>query len=189
MIALRATIVRPILLLLVALPIALVAAPHHAAARPADVQVTADADMRFGEFAVFGRGSRTLSAYGGSIDEGVFAIPGSIVAPAQFTVSYDRGNESRRPIDVSIEVSLLEAGSVTQGGVTAQLSQFVSDLPNAANLRVGEPIAIQIQHCMERICGRTFRVGGRLDVAQSSGGARLTIALPVQAVLLNRRDD
>jgi len=145
--------------------------------------------MRFGAFAVFGRGARSLSAYGGVSDEAIFPIPGSVVAPAQFTVSFDRGNESRRPIDVEIQLLLLDPGPVVQGGVSATLSNLATDLPGAASLIPGQPIILTLQRCVSRICSRTFRLGGRLEIARSSGGAQLRIPLMLEATLVSASRD
>ncbi|WP_338468531.1 DUF4402 domain-containing protein [Novosphingobium sp. ZN18A2] len=155
-----------------------------ALANPPSVSVTADNDLAFGRMIVFSQGSRTVSYTGTVQDSGVMNLPGSTARPAQFTVTFDRGNQSRRPLDVMIELVVFPASQVIVGGVTARLGQFDSDLPGASVLTAGQVYQIEFANCVTRTCSRTFHVGGRLDVTRAFGGAAIAIPIPVNATLV-----
>ena len=161
----------------------LLASPAPAAV-PA-LTVTADAALRFGAFVVPSSGSRTVSASGAVVNDGIFPLASTPVGPSQFTVAYDRGNQNGKPITVTFQMMLSSVPTVTQTGVSGRLSAFDSDLPGAALLVPGRVVTYTIANCTTRICAKSFRVGARLDVTRSSGGANLTIALPVIATLLS----
>ena len=168
---------------LLALSLLLPAGPA-ATAVPA-LSVTPDAALRFGTFVVPSSGSRTVSASGAVINEAIFPVASAPVGPSQFTVSYDRGNQESKPITVTFQVILSSVSPVTQTGVSGRLSRFDSDLPGAAVLVPGRVVTYTIANCTTRICAKTFRIGARIDVTRSSGGASLTIALPVIATLVS----
>ena len=73
---------------------------------------------------------------------------------------------------------------VSQAGVTGSLAGFVSDFPGAAVLVPGQVFTYTMPSCPTRTCSKTFRIGARLDVTRTSGGAALTIALPMTATLI-----
>jgi len=154
------------------------------AATPA-VTLSADAPLRYGAFVVFSSGSRTVSATGAVTNVSITPIASAPVGPAQFTVAYDRGNQNGKPITVVLQVVLASAPQVSQGGVTGRLSAFDSDLPGALNLLPGQAVTYTIANCTTRVCSKTFRVGARLDVTRSTGGAALSIQLPVLATLIS----
>ncbi len=147
--------------------------------------VTADAALRFGAFVVPSSGSRTVSASGAVINDAIFPVASAPVGPSQFTVAYDRGNQNPKAIRVTFQMVLSSVPAVTQTGVSGRLSAFDSDLPGAALLVPGRIVTYTIANCTTRICAKSFRVGARLDVTRRSGGANLTIALPVIATLVS----
>ncbi len=155
-----------------------------AAADPPSVSVTHIAELRFGSFLVFGSGSRLVGPSGQIIDSQIYPTPAEPAGPAQFTVSYDRGNESRRPLRIVIELALSAAPPVVLGGINAALSNFTSDLPGGGVLAPGQVVTVTLDNCTQRVCSRTFRIGGRIDVHRSWGAGRLTFPLLVDAAVV-----
>jgi hypothetical protein len=147
--------------------------------------ITPDTVLRFGAFVVITSGSRTVSASGTVTNTSVFPVGSSPVGPAQFTVTYDRGNNNQKPLDVVFEVILAGVSPVNQAGVTGRLSGFDSDLTGAAVLVPGQAYRYTIPNCVTRTCSKSFRVGARLDVTRSSGGGDLTIPLPMVANIIS----
>lgn len=154
-------------------------------AAPESLTVTPDTPLRFGTFVVISQGSRTVNANGTVINAGVFPLPAAVTGPAQFTVTYDRGNNSPKPLNITFQVILGSVATVRQAGVTGTISAFDSDLAGANMLTPGQAYSFTIANCVARTCSKSFRVGGKLDVTQSSGGADLTIALPMIANLIS----
>jgi hypothetical protein len=113
-----------------ALIFALLAGPG-AAAKVPQVEITPDADLRFGSILVFGSGARVVSPSGSVTDLGLHSVASGDTGPAAFTISYDRGNESRRAIDLEIELVFAQPSAQVLGGVSGRLSAFETDLPGA----------------------------------------------------------
>lgn len=170
--------------LLLALSCALALSAPVEAVPPA-VSVRQEAPLRFGSFMVFGSGSRTVGTSGEIFDAGIVGAGDETPAPAVFTVSYDRGNESRRSLDIEIDVTLASVPPVTLGGIRASLSSLSSDLPGGGALVPGDPVRITMTGCTQRVCARSFRIGGRLDVSRSYGAGQLTLPLLVDAVVVS----
>jgi len=162
----------------------MLAAAAPAGAKVPEVRVTADADLRFGRFMVFGSGTRTVSASGAVSDVAIVALEGSSTGPASFTVSYDRGNESRHVIDLEFDVVFTVPPRVRDAGIEGNLSAFETDLPGATRVAPGQAIRIAIPNCRTRVCSRSFNVGARLEVTRHFGGARLAIPIPVDVVVI-----
>jgi len=156
-----------------------------AVAAPESLTVTADAQLRFGAFIVVSQGSRRVSANGTVTNDSIYPVGNSPVGPAQFTVTYDRGNANQKPLNIVFDVSLAGVSPVNQAGVRGTLSAFDSDLAGASVLVPGRSYRATITNCVTRTCSQTFRVGARLDVSRSSGGGVLTIALPIVANLIS----
>lgn len=154
-----------------------------------EVRVSADSELRFGTFMVFGRGARTVGVNGTVTDESIVALEGTVPGPAQFTVIYDRGNESgnsgRQTRDIEIEIYISPSQRVRDGGVEGALSNLTTDLPGALRVTEGQPVRISIPNCRTRTCSRTFKVGATLNVDRTYGGASLAIPIPVDAVLIS----
>ena len=159
--------------------------PAPAPAAVPTLTVTADAALRFGTFVVPSSGSRTVSANGTVINEAILPVASAPVGASQFTVAYDRGNQDHKPITVTFQVVLGSVSPATLPGVSGRLSGFDSNLPGAGVLVPGRIVTQTIANCITRVCARTFRIGARLDVTRSSGGASLTIGLPVIATLIS----
>lgn len=140
--------------------------------------------LSFGSFVVFSQGSRTVSATGDVTSVAVEPAGHDVAFPASFVVSYDRGNESRRPISLAIEVQLLNPQQVTAGGLVGSLSGFTTDLGGFAGITPGQVVTLAIDNCTTRICSRAFRIGARLDVQRNYGGGQVSIPLPVTAALV-----
>ncbi len=157
--------------------------PAHAV--PESLTISADANLRFGAFVVIASGSRTVRANGAVTNASIFPIVTVPTGPAQFTVTYDRGNQSGKPVDITFQVLMSSISAVNVNGVTGTLSSFDSDLEGAAVFVPGQAYSFTIRNCSQRACSKTFRVGGRIDVSRSSAGATLTIALPMIATLIS----
>lgn len=164
---------------------AVLAQADPAAAAPEGLTVTADAQLRFGAFIVVSQGSRRVSANGTVTSDSIYPVGNAAVGPAQFTVTYDRGNNNHKPINVIFEVILAGVSPVNQSGLRGALSTFDSDLAGAGVLVPGRAYSVTIANCAARTCSKTFRIGARLDVTRSSGGGVLSIALPIIANLIS----
>lgn len=159
--------------------------PSPALADPARTTVKADMRLDFGKMVVVDNGSRRISPGGVVTDSGVLSAPGNTTRPAQFTVAYDRGNESRRPLDVTVEVVLSAPGTVASGGVSGKLSAFETDLPEYGSVAPGQVVRVALQGCVQRVCSRSFRVGARIDLARRYGGGTLAMPLPIDATVIS----
>ena len=158
--------------------------PAPALAAPATVTVTADQALRFGSFFTDTTGSRTVTSAGSVSGTAIIPLTGSVPGPAQFTLTYDRGNNANVAYALLISVLVPGAASEVNGGVTGTISRFDTDLPGVGTLLPGQTAQVTLIGCRRRICSRTFRVGGTLQVARTSGGAQLAIPLPVVVTVL-----
>lgn len=154
---------------------------------PRQIVITPDSDLRFGRFLVFGSGARVVSASGATTNYSVFPVPGDLTGPARFTVTYDRGNNSRKARDIEIDIVISNPTPATVGGVSGRVSALQTDLPGVGAILPGQPFRISMPNCQTRTCSRSFQVGGRIDVTRSAGGASLTIPLPIDGILVSDR--
>ena len=153
------------------------------AAEPS-VTVSADQLLRFGSFFTDTAGSRSVSANGTVSGTAIIPVTGASPGPAQFTITYDRGNNAN--VNYSLLVSVMMPGSASQvsGGVTGTIARFDTDLPGISVLLPGQTAQTTLIGCRRRICSRTFRVGGTLQVTRTRGGAQLAIPLPIVVTVL-----
>ena len=156
-----------------------------ALAKPASIDIVPQKQLRFGSFGVMSSGSRVVSPSGAVTSVGIVPVQGSVTGPAEFTIVYDRGNESKRSLSLVIEVTLLPAPPMNQRGLVATVSDYTTDLANAPTLAPGQPVTLAIDNCLTRQCSRTFRVGGRLQIQRSSRGGPISIPLPITANLIS----
>ncbi len=157
-------------------------APAVQAAAPS-ISVRSDQDLRFGVFYTDTAGSRTVSSSGAISGTSIVPIGASSAGPAQFTITYDRGNNANTAY--ALQVQLLISGvTLRVGGVTGVLSSFSTDLPGVGTLLPGQAAFYTIKGCQRQICTQTFRVGGKLDITRTSGGAALALALPLTVMLI-----
>ncbi|NCP22512.1 MAG: DUF4402 domain-containing protein [Erythrobacter sp.] len=156
-------------------------APASLTAKPQDVRVRNQSDLSFGTFMVVDKGSRSVSATGAVADRAIVTLEGRQPSPARFTVEYDRGNESKQVLEVTIELVMSAPSSVRFGGVDARLSAFETDLPGHSRVTSGEAMTVRLTNCRTRVCSRTFAIGGRLDLTRSFGGAKIDIPIIVDA--------
>jgi hypothetical protein len=158
------------------------AAPALAAAP--SVTVNADQALRFGTFFTDTTGTRTVSATGAVTGSAIVPLTGTAPGPAQFTFTYDRGNNAN--VAYSLLISVLVPGTASQvsGGVTGTIARFDTDLPGVSVLLPGQTAQVTLVGCQRQICSRTFRIGGTLQVARTSGGAQLAIPLPIVVTVL-----
>lgn len=156
--------------------------PGHAA--PVSVTVSADQALRFGSFFTDTTGTRSVSATGSVTGSAIIPLAGTAPGPAQFTFTYDRGNNAN--VAYSLLISVLVPGTASQvnGGVTGTIARFDTDLPGVTTLLPGQSAQVTLTGCQRRTCSRTFRVGGTLQVARTSGGADLAIPLPIVVTVL-----
>lgn len=152
-----------------------------------DLQVINNAPLRFGTFAVPTSGYREISASGAITSSGIFVINDSGAGPARFTVQYDRGNNSRKSITVSVELVFSAAPVFRNGGLVANLTRYQTDLPGYGVIDAGQPVRIELRNCITRVCATSFQVGGRLDVVRSFGGGMVDIPIPIDAVAVEVR--
>lgn len=162
----------------------LMAAP--AIAKPQEVRVRSQGELSFGTFMVLGSGSRSVSASGAVIDSAIVTLDGRQPRPARFTIEYDRGNESKHVLDVTIELVMSAPSSLRFGGVNARLSAFETDLPGHSRVEAGEAMTIRLTECRTRVCSGTFTVGGRLEISRNFGGARVDIPINIDARVVDR---
>ena len=171
-----------------------------ARAASANISLTADTKLRFGTFVAFNGGSRTVSATGVVTNDRIWPVTATgsgqgsgrvsetSTGPAQFTLTYDRGNGDHEPLSLTIQLILLAPAPVAITGVSGSLSGFDTDLPGVANLQPGQSIPATISNCTTRLCTLSFHIGARLDVSRSGAGASLSMAIPLSAVLVRVED-
>ena len=151
------------------------------------VRVIPGQDLRFGTFAVPTSGYRIVSPAGAVQDSGIFTTMMGDSGPARFTVAYDRGNNGRNRLDITIHLVFSPPPAISSGGLTARLSALTSDLPNAPLVVPGQVIEIRLPDCRVRVCQTSFQLGGRLDIDRSFGGGPISIAIPVDASVVSVR--
>ena len=154
-------------------------------AKPPEVRVQTEADLRFGSFMVFGSGARSVSVAGAVTDQAIVAVEGTTPGPGRFTIQYDRGNESRQPLDVTLELTFVAPALYRQAGVEARLSAFETDLPGYARVAPGETMQVRFSNCRTRVCSRSFNLGARLDTSRQYGGADLVIPIDFDARIVS----
>lgn len=171
--------------LLMATAVVLASGPGPALAEPPRITVQNPLLLRFGSFAVPTSGYREVTATGGVSESGIFSLGTTGTGPARFVVQYDRGNNSKRRLDITIDLIFSTPPSFAQGGLTARLSRYQSDLPGFAMITPGQTIRITLPNCLQRVCSKSFNLGGRLDVDRRFGGGQVTVPIPVDAVLVS----
>jgi Domain of unknown function (DUF4402) len=158
-----------------------------ASAAQESLSLTVNSDLRFGSFVVMASGARVVNATGAVSNIGIYPIASGITGPAQFTVTYDRGNNGRKSLDIVIEVSMGSTSTVRSGGVTGTLSAFTTDIAGVPSISTGQIVTLTILGCTTRLCTRTFRIGSRIDVSRSGTGRTIAIPIPMTATLVNVR--
>lgn len=156
-------------------------------ADPARLLIANDSTLQFGSFAVADRGYRIISPSGAVQSVGIFSTATGDTSPARFTITYDRGNNGRRNLNLRMQVMFANPAAVTQKGLTARLSAYQTDIPGASTVRPGQTIDVTIPNCVRRVCSTSFNVGARLDVERSYGGGQISLPIPVDVVLISVR--
>lgn len=157
-------------------------APLHA--DPSQLRILPQSELRFGSFAVPSRGSIEVSPTGAVTRDGIISITSGDTSPARFVVRYDRGNNGRNRLDLQIQLVISAPTNFVQGGVTATLSRFQTDLPGYAAIAPNQIVEIRMPNCQQRVCETSFSLGGRLEIDRRFGGAEVSIPIPVDAVLV-----
>lgn len=170
-----------------ALATLLLAGLGQAWAAPEQIRILPQRDLRFGSFAVMGSGYREISPTGAIIESGIFPTGVGDTGPAQFTISYDRGSNTQRPLNLQIQLVFSPPPTVQIGGVTTQLSALRSDLPGGQQIVPGQIVTVTIPDCRTRVCEKTFHLGGRLDVNRTAGGASIIVPIPVDVTLVSAK--
>ena len=161
------------------------AAMAAAAAQPQpDLVVREERDLRFGTMVVADMASRTVHAEGDIVDGTMMPIGMTGAGPAQFTISYDRGEDDTQPIDVVLAIQLASLPPTALHGVVGALSAFDTDLQGVDRLDPGHPARYTISQCTTRVCEVTFHVGARLDVTSGGSGGALSISPPLTAIVM-----
>lgn len=173
--------------LLPAVALAALAGSGPAIAIPPKLTVVNSVFLRFGSFAVPTSGYREISPTGGVTGAGIFALNSAGTGPAQFTVQYDRGNNSKQALNLTIDMVFSAPPNFSQAGLTARLTRLQSDLPGYATIAPGQVVRLQVVNCVQRVCSRSFNLGGRLDVDRGFGGGVVEIPIPVDAVVIAER--
>ena len=163
---------------------ALVLVPGQVEAAAPSVTVTADQSLRFGSFFTDTAGTRTVTATGSVTGSAIVPLTGTTPGPARFTITYDRGNNASVAYSLLISVLVPGAASQVSGGVTGTIARFDTDLPGVSALLPGQTAQVTITGCQRRLCSRSFRVGGTLQVTRTAGGADLAIPLPIVVTVL-----
>lgn len=163
----------------------LLAAPQAARADIPTAFVTPELDLRFGAMAVFGSGWRIVTPSGGVSGSGILPATGDSPGPARFTVGYDRGNEGNKALAVVFVITFGTVPPVSQGGVSATVTNLTSDLPGALTIIPGQTVQITMSNCRVRLCAVSFNVGGRLNVTSNYGGANLSTPVPVSVTVVS----
>lgn len=169
----------------------LLAAATFSASSPAladtpSVYASADTNLRFGRMVVFGSGTRTVTPAGGVTDTGgILSASGDSPGPSQISVGYDRGNEGNKVLRVVLLITFGAVPPVSQGGVTATVTNLTSDLPGALTITAGQTVQVTINNCRVRRCGTTFNIGGRLNVTRMYGGASISTPVPVSVTVVS----
>lgn len=158
-----------------------------AAQAKSGVRVVSERDLHFGRFALSDRGYREITPAGEVFDSAIFSVPGGNPGPAQFTLSYDRGNNGRQRLNLRFQLVFAPASVTTVNGVVARLSAYQTDLPGATRVNAGQAVFVDIPNCVQRICARTFHVGGRLDITRNFGGASIAVPIPITATVISIR--
>ena len=153
------------------------------------ITVRAEQQLRFGTMVVIDNGARTVHASGEVTNDNVLPMGYAGVGPAQFTITYDRGTEDHRPINVEVRIALAALPPVTQGAITGGLSDFDTDLPGTDHIVPGRPVTTTITGCAARLCSVTFHVGAKLSITRAGGdtpnGGAFSISPPITATLLS----
>ena len=173
--------------LLLATALALAVGPAPAVAVPSTLSIINPVLLRFGTFAVPVSGFREVSPSGSVTSSGIFALSNGGTGPARFTVQYDRGNNSKRRLDIVIDLTFSTPPAFVQGGLNARLSRYQTDLPGYGVIAPGQTLRIEMPNCLQRVCSRSFNLGGRLDVDRAFGGGLVEIPIPVDAVVISDR--
>lgn len=150
-------------------------------AQDSGVRIRMQGELSFGTFMVFGNGSRRVSSSGIVSDNAIVPLEGNTPQPARVTIEYDRGNNSRDPLDVLIEAVISTPGRQRFGGVEARVARLFTDVPGHRRVSSGEVMRIRLTNCRARLCSRSFNVGGRLRINRLYGGAKIDIPLAVDA--------
>jgi hypothetical protein len=140
--------------------------------------------LRFGSFFTDTAGTRTVTATGSVTGSAIVPLTGTTPGPARFTITYDRGNNASVAYSLLISVLVPGAASQVSGGVTGTIARFDTDLPGVSALLPGQTAQVTITGCQRRLCSRSFRVGGTLQVTRTAGGADLAIPLPIVVTVL-----
>jgi hypothetical protein len=145
------------------------------------INITQSQTLRFGTFAVLGKGSKTVGAQGNVSETGLVTLGKINEGPAEFTLTWQRGNNLLVPTTVVVQVSYATSPAVVVSGINAQITAYESDLGGLRSVTPGGTQTYTFLACIRPSCSVTFRVGGRLDVSAGNDGAQLSFAVPVTA--------
>lgn len=159
-----------------------IADTNTAVAKPPTVQITEKQQLRFGKFAVPSVGERTVGPDGSVTDTGLLSVGSMNTGPASFVISYDRGNNSKKPIAVTLMFSI-QAGSFSSAKLNANLKNLTSDIPGASSIVPGQPVELQFGRCAGRVCSENVKIGATMQVVNSSGGGEIAIPTYVDVVV------
>ena len=162
----------------------LVAAADQAAAAPT-LTITPDRALRFGTMVVIDNASRRVSSSGEITD--ATSTPGRTgdAGPGGYTIAYDRGDGSLRPLTITLQITFAPVQTLGQSGMAGGVTAFETDLPGAGEILPGHPVTATIRNCTSRVCSLSFSFGARLDVSRAGLGGTANLAAPVSATVLD----
>lgn len=148
------------------------------------LSLTQDQPLRFGSFAVLDRGSKSVGALGTVVNEGLVPLGNLHENPAQFTLTWLRGDAGLQPVTVVVQLAFGKAPAVTTGSINAQITAYETDLGGLTSITPGGGLTYTFANCASASCSATFRVGARMDITAAGDGAPLTLALPITARIM-----
>ena len=153
------------------------ACPAHAG----DVELVTGQPLDFGTLLLFGTGTKTINPDGTTSASGVATISGTREGPAEFTLTYRPGNQTRNAI---VQITLTQSVSATVLGTTGRVSNLTTDLSGAGQISNGQSVIYTFRSCAPPSCSQTFRIGGKLSLTGSGTDARFSFPVPVTARLV-----
>lgn len=141
--------------------------------------ITADRPLQFGTVLIVDGAERRIGATGEVLDTIPIPRHGNAPTAGGFTIAYDRGEPSQRPITITLSITLAQITPLNAGGATAMIDRFETDLPGVGQLLPGQPATVTIRNCTTQVCTLSFALGGQLTLHRAQGGGSMTLAAPL----------
>jgi hypothetical protein len=141
--------------------------------------VELDRSLRFGQFALLGSGSRSLSAEGEVSDTGLLSVGHGGAQTARVTVAWSRGTASVADGPQTVQVIINAPARINARNFTGRIVAFT--VSSHGTVRPGEPFELALSDCAGGRCVQSFEVGATLEVQGEGDGSALTIPLSITA--------